>query len=345
MRIVIAPDKFKGTMTAREVSEAMAEGVRECGVTGDIQIFPMADGGDGTAEVLRNLLPDCNVVEAHQYIGPERFSAPPMMRSSYALGAAVMNAATKDAPVYVGIGGTGCCDGGAGMLQAMGLKAYRRDGSEILEPLCPANLTEIDHVDKAQLTFDVKLIVLSDVEATLLPDNDGGLSALDFAMQKGFSPVETGKLYQCLSHWKRIISPDISSAIDGAGGGTGFALGAVMGAEIRQGASFIADSYNLLVGNEGLIITGEGCIDRQTQGGKVVEELYRRAREKGIPFIAVGGKVLDCQSFMTISVDDPSESLPKDTAEAKKRLKCAILRKLPMCMCALGLPDSLGQIQ
>ncbi|MDE6160760.1 MAG: glycerate kinase, partial [Muribaculaceae bacterium] len=246
--IVIAPDKFKGTLSAAQAADAIAGGLRDAGIADTLRLYPMADGGDGTAAVLAGLLPGGTcMVETHQHIGPACFRCEPAARSSFALGVEIGRALERGGRVLVGIGGTACCDGGAGMLQALGLRAFRADGSEITEPLSPATLMQVASVDASALPRGARIIALSDVRASLAPSPDSALSALDFAHQKGFAETYMPQLAGALRHWHDIAAPGRSSPVDGAGGGVGFALVSVLGAEARSGARFVADAYGMPV--------------------------------------------------------------------------------------------------
>ncbi|MDE6270900.1 MAG: glycerate kinase, partial [Muribaculaceae bacterium] len=290
--IIIAPDKFKGTMSATQAAESIARGLRQAHVHEELTICPMADGGDGTADVLSGLLPDgVKVVESHRYIGPEAFgNSNPMKRSSYAFGAAIARELAIGNRVLAAIGGTACCDGGAGLLQALGLRLFDSRGVEIKEHINPSVLTSIASVDDSELKRGADVIALSDVRASLLPSPGIALSALDFARQKGFSQTELPILANALAHWQKVMSV-APSMIDGAGGGIGYALAAVMGADVCSGASYILDLYAPDFRAASLVITGEGCIDAQTGGGKVVDAVVRKAVAAGTPVLAIGGRV------------------------------------------------------
>ncbi len=326
--IVIASDKFKGTLTAGEACRAIAEGLRAAGVGARMVLMPMADGGDGTAAILQPLLgAGAHVVESHACIGPDAFRGlPPMLRSSHALGMALREAPAA-MPLLVGIGGTACCDGGAGMLQALGMKAWRADGSLIEEPLTPQALAGVARVDFSDIDSACvsRLTALADVHASLLPDSAGMLSALDFAPQKGFTDMEA--LARALAAWRRLAGGGRCSAVDGAGGGVGFAIASVLGAPFADGASFVADAYggDALRGAT-LVVSGEGCIDSQTGAGKVVAEMARRARAAGARFLAIGGSVRGTHPFQTVAVDSPGTPLPQSPAEAAARLRAAAAR-------------------
>lgn len=323
--IIIAPDKFKGTMDAWTASVTIADALRDAGCRESVRLCPMADGGDGSADILRELLPQgCSVVESHAAIGPDRFlTEAAMRRSSHAFGAALAEALRRGGEVLAAIGGTGCCDGGAGMLQALGMRALDADGRLIGEPLTPGLLPQVAAVDFSGLPDCRGLTALSDVTASLLPADGCPLSAMDFALQKGFRPEELPQLEAALRHWQDIASRARSS-IDGAGGGVGFALGSVLRARIRSGAEYILDRYGIDFGRVRAVITGEGCIDAQTGGGKVVETVARRATAAGAKVLAVGGRVKGAHPFPTLAVDPPGTASPASGAEAMRRLHKAI---------------------
>ncbi len=327
--IIIAPDKFKGTLSAIQAARAIAGGLKAAGADEPMMLCPMADGGDGTAEVLEPMLRGTgSVVESHRCVGPQCFGdTPPQERSSFALGLALREAAERGGTVYAAIGGTACCDGGAGMLQALGMRAFDACGHEITLPLCPQLLPRLARVDFSGICVSPGTITaLSDVRAALVPE-PGALSALDFARQKGFSASALPELEHSLAHWQRIASRR-TSAVDGAGGGIGFALASVLGADFHSGADFILDRYALPFGKARLVVTGEGCIDGQTGGGKVVDAVVRRARAAGVPVLAIGGKVCGSHPFPTLACSAPEEAVPATAAEATRRIVRALARSL-----------------
>lgn len=323
--IIIAPDKFKGTLTAAQAAEAIAQGLRDAGVAERLLLCPMADGGDGTADVLRTLLPagEC-VVESHACIGPQCFgSLPPHARSSHAFGEALREALSAHSHVYAAIGGTACCDGGAGLLQALGARFFNNSGQEITAAITPQILPEVARADFSRLVGKGRRItVLSDVRASLVPAG-AGLSALDFALQKGFTADELPHLQDVLAAWHRLAAPQCSSPVDGAGGGTGFALASVLGARYVAGADFVLDCYRMPFAEARLVITGEGCIDRQTDSGKVVAAVVARATAAGTAVMAIGGKVLGKHPFPTIATMAAGDTPPASPAEAFRRLRNA----------------------
>ncbi len=252
----------------------------------------MADGGEGTPDVLIG----CEVIVSHNFIGtanPKMRSDGVMHRSSAPLGRAII-AAERRQPcrqLYIGIGGTATSDGGAGLLQALGVRYFDSSGCEITSDITPALLPQIARADLSQLDrakWSRLLTGLSDVKASLLPP---GLSTLSFAGQKGAKLGDISSLEVGLANLRRVLSVNVSSPYDGAGGGIGFALASVIGAAVKPGAETILDSYTIDWSRVKLVITGEGQIDCQTAGGKVVDTLCRRACELDVPSLAIGGYV------------------------------------------------------
>lgn len=325
--IFVCPDKFKGTLTAQQAAEAIEAGLRDAGVTAPARLCPMADGGDGTSDVLAPLLHagEC-VAESHLHVGPACFAGvEPMLRSSHAFGEALRRALQSHSHVYAAIGGTACCDGGAGMLQALGMRAFAADGSEITQHLSPALLPRVARIDRTALPSGTRITMLSDVRASLVPDGSQPLSALDFAAQKGFTGADMPRLEAALRRWRDVACP-LRSEVDGAAGGIGYALASVMGSAWRSGAVFVADRYGLRFAPGDLAISGEGRIDAQTGAGKVVSEIYTLTKAAACGFLAIGGSVCGRHAFTSLSVSRPGDSLPPTAEEAAARLRDAVKR-------------------
>lgn len=278
--ILVAPDKFKGTMSAETVAHCIADTLASFGYK-SIE-FPMADGGEGTAAILARIyslqheptVPECyvstdgtiGVMEAGAFTyGSARSRDAVMNRDSAALGEALMLILDKYPrmnSLYLGVGGTGTCDGGEGMLRVLEQCGLETRASQCLVGLC-----------------DVRVPLVAPI---------GCPSALMFAPQKGALPEDLPLLAERLRKWQEHW-PGRSSVYDGAGGGLGFALASVLGARCMDGAAYIAES----IGWEDidLVVSGEGRIDEQTGRGKVVDTLRRLAAAHGVPFLAFGGCV------------------------------------------------------
>lgn len=284
MKLII-PDKFRGTLTAARAARAIAEGLG-----GDCLCLPMADGGEGTADAI----PGKHVIESAAIIGhssPLR-ALPITHRSSYSLGSAISTVLdTCDDTIYIALGGTATADGGAGLLQALGARFYSSDGSLMPPGATPDSICRIAHADLSDIDTALlrrRLLILSDVEAAL---TDGPLTALDFLPQKGATADDTKTIEQSLRHLHSLLGG--TSPYDGAGGGTGYALAAVAGCRATLGAAYILDHLPVDWSRVRLVATGEGCIDKQSLGGKVVGSILRKCEKLQIPVIAFGGKIAD----------------------------------------------------
>lgn len=314
--VVIAPDKFKGTLTATEVAREIATAC----TCATVRVCPMCDGGDGTARILGALfgLPACTmrvpdalgeehdvtyyndghqaVVDSASVIGLaalEGRELHPFQSTSYGLGMLVrhlLDSGTEH--IYVGIGGTATVDCGAGFLQALGARFADVEGAVLETPVRAADLDRIYAIDLSALDVrDIRrrITVLSDV-AVPLEDS------LMFAAQKGVTPAETERLRAALANFRAAVGETLlPSGTDdmhgGAGGGLGYVFERVLRCDVADGARFMIDRYGIFDGTApSLVITGEGAIDAQTGTGKVVGALYSEARKRNIPVVAVVGR-------------------------------------------------------
>jgi glycerate kinase len=348
--ILIAPDKFKGTLTAKEVANIIADTLEKCGVTNSILTMPMADGGEGTAEALAaqpiegqagcyRLGSGRYVVVSSEIIGKtcfdfERESV--LDRSSYAVGEAISRLMANDEAkrIYIAVGGTATSDGGTGMLQALGYTFINSRGETISEPLTPRRLGDICAVGAQNGDALLrKLAGLVDVEAGLY---GGKISALTFARQKGATDADKQVIRQGLMNLARCASDSRRSAFDGAGGGIGFALATVIGCRCYLGGEFVVRRMHIGSRNVRLIISGEGSIDEQTEAGKVVKALENVADSYGIPFMAIGGRVDDgLIGDKYFSTMEPGELPPSSKAEAAMRLERTVSKIAPLIIRAL----------
>jgi glycerate kinase len=322
---VCAPNAFKGTLSARDAATALALGVGDAGARAIA--VPVADGGDGTLDVLLAARPGSSVTR-HWATGPN--GAPVNARlGRLATGAAVVDLAEASGlrlvrpaefdalhatsrgtgelirlaldaghrEIVVGVGGSASTDGGAGLLQALGAHLTDARGSEIgpggaaLEDLVAIDLSEMDPA-----LSSCSIQVACDIRSPLL-GRDG--AARMFAAQKGADPAAVERLERALEHLVAVVAGTSRSApyqLPGAGaaGGCGFAL-AVIGARLVPGAQLVCDMVGLdaALDGAGVAITGEGRLDAQTRTGKAPAEVAIRARALGIPCVAICGTVLD----------------------------------------------------
>jgi glycerate kinase len=321
VRIVIAPDSFKGTLPADRAAAAVAEGVAR--VRPDVESVqrPLADGGEGTvAAALRAgwrplavtvsgpagrpveaavaLDGDRAVVELATAAGLHQVD-PLAPTTATTRGVGELLAAALDAgarQVVLGIGGSATTDGGAGMLQALGVRLLDEAGRE----LGPggAELARLDRVDVAGLDprlAGVELLVASDVDNPLVGPR--GAAAV-FGPQKGATPDDVALLDAALRRYAAVLARDLGADVadlPGAGGAGGTAAGAVaaLGARVVSGAALLCDLVGLdeALAGAALAVTGEGSVDEQTLSGKAPAEVARRARAAGVPCVAVAGAV------------------------------------------------------
>jgi glycerate 2-kinase len=329
MRIVIAPNAFKGSLTAFEAAEAIAEGVKAAASDADVVLVPIADGGDGTVDALvaathgeRSTLRvrgplgvpvdadyglidggSTAVIEMAKAAGlalvpPEKRD--PRVTTTYGVGELLQHAYDAGARHFiVGIGGSATNDGGAGMAQALGYHLLDENGHE-LPPggLALKRLARI-HVGGVHAKWkEAEVDVACDVTNPLT--GPSGASAV-YGPQKGATPEMVAELDAALQHFAEIIQRDLGVDVEqlpgaGAAGGLGAGLVAFTGARLRPGAEMVMKALRLderLAGAQ-LVITGEGRLDSQTaRFGKGPGAVARHARQAGIPVVAVGGSIAD----------------------------------------------------
>jgi glycerate 2-kinase len=314
--VVVAPDKFKGTLTAAQVAAHVAAGLRRACPGLPIVTLPVADGGDGTVEsavsagyqrvhaVVRGpagqpvtaafaIRGTAGILEAAQACGLARLPGGrpmPLTATSYGVGELIIAAVAHGArEIVLGLGGVATTDGGAGLVQALGGRLFGSDGKQI--PPGGAALRGLDRLEGPVVPAAVT--VASDVDNPLLgPDG----AAAVYAPQKGASPRDVAVLEDGLTRWadvtERLLGRsyrDMPGA--GAAGGLGFAAFAFLHAPMRPGIDLLLDRIGFARHLRGarLVITGEGSLDAQTLRGKAPAGVARAAGEAGIPVVTVAG--------------------------------------------------------
>ncbi len=323
-RVVVAPDKFKGSCTAREAATAALAGLRE--VWGDAvayDIVPMADGGDGTvaaflesgAEPQRAVVRDAlgapveatyarlgatAILEMAAASGLAQLGGrrAPRSASTYGTGQLIAHALSAGAThIVLGIGGSATTDGGAGALAALGLR-FLDAGGAALEPV-PVALADLAAVDASGLDprlATVRIEIACDVENPLL-GADG--AAAVYGPQKGALPGDVAFLEAVLARFAGIAARATGRDLralpgSGAAGGLGWGLATFAGARLARGFDLVAGVQGLAARLAGaaLCVTGEGRIDSQSLQGKVVDGVARLACAAGnVPVLAIGGDV------------------------------------------------------
>ncbi|WP_343732806.1 glycerate kinase [Duganella sp.] len=326
MKIVIAPDSFKESLTAMAVADEIEAGFREIFPHAEYRKLPVADGGEGTVQAMVDA--SCGKLVALEVSGPLgepaaafyglmgdgqtaviemaaasglELVAPsqrnPLRTTSYGTGQLIRNALDAGARRFVlGVGGSATNDGGAGMLQALGGRLLDAAGADLpagggaLDKLARIDLSGLD-VRIADCVFDVAC----DVSNPLVGPQ--GASAI-FGPQKGATPRMVAQLDDNLRRYADVIARDLGRQVAdvpgaGAGGGIGAAMMVFLGGRLRPGSEIVADAVGLdaAVADADLVITGEGRIDGQTVHGKTPVGVARVAQRHGKPVIAIGGSL------------------------------------------------------
>jgi glycerate 2-kinase len=321
MRILIAPDKFKGSLEAREAAEQIAAGIRDVMPNAEIVVLPIADGGEGTADALcaatQGEWLSCNVhdplgrivsakyctirdgrtavMEMSEASGLFRVSEnerDPVHASSLGTGEMLLHAAKRNAEeIVLGLGGSATNDGGFGMARALGFRFVDHAGAELTGDV--SSLLRLAHVHRPDTLHLPQIIAAADVQAPLLGPR--GATRV-FGPQKGATPKNVELLEQALTRLADVVAQDLNMDprnVPGAGaaGGLGFALISFCGARVRPGFDVVAEAVGLesAVRDTDIVITGEGRLDRQTLEGKAPAGVARLARRLDKPVYAIVG--------------------------------------------------------
>lgn len=326
MRVLIAPDDFKGTLSAVEAAAAIAAGWRSRAPDDVLTLIPMSDGGPGfvsavstvlggdiapvgvrgplgeTAIGMVLMLGDTGYVESAHGCGlalvhPERRDA--RAATSYGVGQLIAAAIDSGArKIVVGLGGTASSDGGAGLLAALGATA--RDAAGVPVPLdaggaALARAATVDLAPARARVGDVEIVAASDVDSPLLGARG---AARGFAAQKGADDAAVEELEAALTSYSRAIGrqadgKDPAVALGaGAGGGLGYGL-MLLGAQRVPGIKTVMQIIGMeaAIGASDLVVTGEGCFDWQSLRGKVVSGVAAAALDQGRPVVVLAGRV------------------------------------------------------
>lgn len=339
MRVVVAPDKFKGSLAASAVAAHVAAGLRAEAPDLDIREIPVADGGEGTldaaqaagfrrvpvrvtgptGEPLDSALAIRGGTAAVELAAASGLAVLPGGRRSAlaatSLGTGQLVRAALDlgcTEVVIGVGGSACTDGGAGLLAGLGARLLDADGAE----LAPGGgaLTRLDRVDLAGLDArlsDVRVVLASDVDNPLL--GPSGAAAV-YGPQKGASADDVAVLETGLARWVAVLGAAVGPAAvaaahepgAGAAGGVGYACLVGLGAQRRPGIDVVLDFTAFADALRGarLVITGEGSLDAQTLHGKAPAGVAAAARAADVPVVAVAGRnLLDADALRRAGID------------------------------------------
>jgi len=323
LRVLIAPDKFKGTLSAREAAAAIARGWRRSRPHDKLDLLPISDGGDGFGEVMSELLAAkvqraktvdaahrpitatwwweaktrTAIVESANVIGLAMLPAGkfhPFTLDTFGLGAVFRAAHRRGAKqIIVGIGGSATNDGGFGLARALGWKFLGRAGKEIRRW---TELNELAEVRPPVRGSQPRFVVAVDVQNRLLGMR--GATRV-YGPQKGLRPADFSRAECCLRRLATVIGIEIGHDFAtergaGAAGGLGFGLRAFVGARLQPGFALFAKRAKFLqrLRVTDLVITGEGAIDRSSAMGKGAGQLALECRALKIPCLGFAGRVI-----------------------------------------------------
>jgi len=338
MRILIAPDSFKGSLTSLEAAAAIAKGIGSVIPDVDMINMPLADGGEGTLTVMRGVCGGdvrddvlyyvddgtvCALIESARCIG----LILPMMqddvfeRGSEPLGEAlrgVLDAGIQD--IRIALGGTATVDGGLGLLMALGCRVLDGDDAPVtanLNGLIRARRIDITGLD--QRLNDVSITLLSDVQNPLCGD-DGAVHV--YAAQKGITSARLSAVEAAMQHWGNMCEQAFENnpatrPASGAAGGVGFAL-QLLGAKVVSGAGYMmqATGFNRIVSTADWVVTGEGRSDAQTLHGKLPWMVAQQAHQSGVSVALISGDIVDEQA-LTNHFDGMVSAMPAHLSVAE----------------------------
>jgi glycerate kinase len=321
--VLIAPDKFKGTLSAREAAQAIARGWHEIRPNDELELLPMSDGGDGFGGVLSRLLgakprmvntvdaahrrckatwwweakSRTGIIESANVVGlamlmPRKFH--PFELDTFGLEAVLLAAHLAGAKqILIGLGGSATSDGGFGLARALGWE-FRDQGGHVIEKW--AALHALAQIRPAPLRRFGRVTVAVDVQNRLLGPR--GTTRV-YGPQKGLRSEDFAHAERCLARLASVVKRQFGHDIAkmrgaGAAGGLGFGLAAFLGAKLQPGFELFASHAKLSqrLRTADLVITGEGAIDRSTAMGKGVGQIARSCRELGIPCVGLAGTAI-----------------------------------------------------
>lgn len=326
MRIIIAPNAFKGSLTSGEAAQCIAKGFKKSKLSCTLKQIPIADGGDGTAHLISKKLSAKTLHSAvHNPLGKKikasygwdeknktaiiemadasgirllkKETLNPLKSNTRGTGELIKSALDKGAKkIIIGLGGSATVDGATGLLNELGVRFLDRSGRKLTE--LPKGLLALNRIDISSMDSrlkDCEIILLCDVNNKLLGKNG---AATVFGPQKGASKKEVALLEKCLYQLNKIVKKDLKVDMNsfkhgGTAGGVAAGMAAFMNAKLVSGISYYLDlvSFDSELKNADLVITAEGALDAQTLEGKGPFGVAEKAIHHKIPVIALGGQV------------------------------------------------------
>ncbi len=317
--VIIAPDSFKGTLSASQVCDAVEKGIKSAGSRIKTVKIPVADGGEGTVSALcgSNIIrrtvkgPFGEYVDSFYGISPngtaviEMAAAAglplaegrlnPMTASTYGVGELILHAVESGIrKIAVGLGGSCTNDAGCGIAAALGVRFTDSDGAEFVPS--GGTLSRVEHIDTGaakKLLSGIQIDIMCDIDNPLYGERG---AACVFAPQKGADGRTVKILDAGLVHISEIIKKELGLDVSslpggGAAGGCGAGLAAFLGGRVRSGIDVVLDSsgFDEYLHNADLVITGEGHFDPQSINGKVADGIAGRLRDSEIPLVVLAG--------------------------------------------------------
>lgn len=348
MRVLVAPDKFKGSLTAADAADAMRLGVLDVAPDADVVTMPVADGGEGTVDAFVAagatqhevevagplgdpvparfaVLDGTAIVEAAQACGlalvPEPSAATALAADTEGVAQLMLAAASHADRIVLGIGGSASTDGGSGLARGLGARLLDAAGAEL--PPGGGALAELARLDSSALirpSVDVQLAC--DVTAGLLD------AAYMFAPQKGAGPDEVERLAAGLRCWAEVAGvPDVTGS--GAAGGLGGGAIAFLGATVVSGVDVVLDRLGFAAAVRGadVVLTGEGSFDEQSLTGKAPIGVARAAA--GVPTWLIAGRATasapELAGVLALTeIAEPDEAMANAAALVRRRAADAV---------------------
>lgn len=381
VKILVAPNAFKGALSAPEAAQCIERGLVRSGLACDITLMPIADGGDDTMDVLIaqggraqavtvdgplrrpvqaawGMLADGEtaIVEMARASGLKLLKSDErnaLATSTYGTGQLIACAVASGAKrIIVGVGGSATVDGGAGCMQALGVRFLDSDGQDI--PRGGGNLSKLARIDTGGLLTplrngQVEVLVACDVENPTLGRN--GAAAV-FGPQKGATPDQVDVLEDNLRHFFTLVAEQMGVDVrtlpgGGAAGALSGGLAAFLGAELKSGIDLVLDALQFEKQLDGvdLVITGEGRMDSQTLSGKGPFGLAQVAQAHGVPTLALVGSIGDGEDALhetlaaVVPVAPGPISLADALADAPLLLERAALRVGRVIRLGIGITE------
>ena len=350
MRVLVAPQEFKGSLAADEAAAAIASGIRRVRRDWTLDILPLSDGGPGLLDAMRRAIKaDTLATVVHDALGRrvlgrylrvrgsgeiiiEAAQANGLMHvlagerdalraDSFGVGELIVDAAReKPGRMVIGVGGSATTDGGSGTMRAMGARFLDVAGREL--PPGGGALGALERIvwQRPGWAGDVEFVVASDVTNPLCGPNG---AARAYGPQKGASEAEVAQLEEGLFRYAVVVRRELGmdiAAMPGAGAAGGLAGGLVafLGARIASGFDLVAETTRLRERLEGadIVVTGEGRFDEQSLQGKVTGRVMELAREAGKPAVVFAGQARGGIRVRTLSEVEPDERMAMENGAA-----------------------------